>query len=604
MHIPFSAEPKLLNELFGRDISYIIPEYQRAYSWECIGKSDKNNQVNLMWDDLYNNFISQGDQSDYFFGSIVLIDKKNQTFEVIDGQQRLTTIVLLFVAIKSFLKEIKPTITNQDIQSFIDEAIILVTELIYNKKLIGAIPSEIKLKIENSAEFDYDTVFKNVVENKDTPQQIREAANKDQLSVIKRYQDNHDFFVENIKNSFYENEKFESDEVLKLNSYIEFLKSKVSVVRILAGNFNVAYHVFEILNNRGLPLSNKDLFRNFIIKEFYRQKETDPKKYQSLNPNQKWNDLEQDYEMSDDFIGRWVESYRAGQQKSSAFNDLMEIYKTFPENFKKTKIENFYDEIKRDLNYYTLITNNSISHPIIKAKINFIKNAPNIRYSMNFLMSLSKRFDGLEKNIEEIISFLKEYEIYIIDKLLYGRFNYGPIYRCISLLNSNDLKNAKEEFKKSYDIALIKSSLDEKIIENEVAKIFIAKYVWINESLTSGDLVTQNLDYNLSTLEHVIPQTPISQSNWTTDFTEDFKKSYTYKLGNMTLLTTKMNSAAKNLDFSTKKNSYLKTKLPTTVELAHLPKITPAFIIERHTKIVNTILADLGISEINNSSVV
>ena len=54
----FTPEQKVLNDLFGNDITYIIPAYQRPYSWDCIGKSDKNNQVNIMWQDLIE-FFSQ-----------------------------------------------------------------------------------------------------------------------------------------------------------------------------------------------------------------------------------------------------------------------------------------------------------------------------------------------------------------------------------------------------------------------------------------------------------------------------------------------------------------------------------------------------------------
>jgi len=49
METLFTPEYKVLNDFFGNDMNYIIPAYQRPYSWESIGKSDKNNQVNVMW---------------------------------------------------------------------------------------------------------------------------------------------------------------------------------------------------------------------------------------------------------------------------------------------------------------------------------------------------------------------------------------------------------------------------------------------------------------------------------------------------------------------------------------------------------------------------
>ena len=52
MKYTFTSSHIVLNDLFARDIYYIIPDYQRPYSWESVGKSEKNNQVNVMWDDL------------------------------------------------------------------------------------------------------------------------------------------------------------------------------------------------------------------------------------------------------------------------------------------------------------------------------------------------------------------------------------------------------------------------------------------------------------------------------------------------------------------------------------------------------------------------
>ena len=59
-------EHKVINDLFAREVKYIIPEYQRPYSWDCLGKSDKNNQVNAMWDDLYS-YFQEGKRDTYFF---------------------------------------------------------------------------------------------------------------------------------------------------------------------------------------------------------------------------------------------------------------------------------------------------------------------------------------------------------------------------------------------------------------------------------------------------------------------------------------------------------------------------------------------------------
>lgn len=596
MPIPFSAEPKLLNEIFGRDITYIIPDYQRPYSWQCVGKSDKNNQVNVMWDDLYNHFErkTSSQQPDYFFGSIVLIDKKNQNFEVIDGQQRLTTTLLLFAAIKSFLKSITPS--DADIISFKENVIGFVNDFIYNKKLVGVTPTEKKLKIEKNLEYDYDKVFGFVVEDASTvPQNLIDQASDDQKVVINRFISNHNYFQEKVFVSFTTAREFSTNDAERLNAFIEFLKNEVSVVKILAGDFNIAYHVFEILNNRGLPLSNRDLFRNLIIKEYDLLKKSNPTAYANLIPGKKWVDLESNYDITDEFIGRWVESYNADQPRSSAFNDLKEIYITrYSDSLRKKKIEIFYDDIKRDASYYTDIVNNNIKDSNIKASVSFILNSPNIRYGLNFLLALSKRLGGLEKDGPLTLKFLKEYEKFILDALLVSRFNYGVVYRTIRYLNGNDQNNALTEFSKNYDLASIKEKLNSSIRDNEIAKILIAKCIWLNQATTDEDVVQQTLNYKDCTLEHIIPQNPEVNTNWVTDFPEEFRNENVYKLGNMTLVTTKLNSSARNFDFEKKKLQYAKTKLNLTTELLQIQKILPSVIEERQRRITETLINDLN----------
>lgn len=595
MATPFSAEPKLINELFGRDISYTIPEYQRPYSWECLGKSDKNNQVNVMWEDIFNFYQGSRTNTDYFFGSIVLIDKKNQHYDVIDGQQRLTTIILLFVSIKCFLKTVieEPT-TTDEIKKFAGQASSFIDEMIYNKKLIGVTPVQKKLKIEKNSGFEYDLIFAEVVEGRDIiSDEFKKGAKKEQLQVISRYLRNRDFFQNKIGSNFSTNGDFTIRDAENLNDFIEFLKNRVSLVRILATDFNVAYHVFEILNNRGLPLSNKDLFRNFIIKEFDFLKKSDEQKYAHIDSNEKWNNLEKNFEVSDDFIGRWVESYTAGQQKSSSFNDLKDIYSKYPDKLFTSKIELLYDDITRDLAYYSSIISSTVENPTIKSKICFIINAPNVRYGLNFLLALAKQNKGFTENVDYLIRILTEYERYIINSLLIDRFSSAPVYKAIGSLNANNLNAAINSFSGHYSEEKLISVINGEISDNEVACLMIAKYVWINESKSNGDLVSQVMYYDKATLEHVIPQTPDKNTNWVSDFSQTFKNRYTYRLGNMTLLTQRLNSAAKNHDFAKKKNYYSKTKLPVTVELASLGSIDEQYITERQEKIVNAIYQDL-----------
>lgn len=594
----FTPEYKVLNELFGRDIKYIIPEYQRPYSWDSVGKSDKNNQINVMWDDLLSYFGTRN-ANPYFFGSMVMVgNDSSQEFEVIDGQQRLTSLTILFISIKCFLSQSKDRVSESDkteVLSFIEKAIDLIDDIVFNKTIYGATELEKKVRIEKRTGFDYDIILKIAMECKDY---IPQDENEDQILISKRYFDNRQYFIEKLKERFSNNGDFSGENARMLNDFIEFLKRRVAVVRILATSFDIAYQVFEILNNRGLPLSNKDLFRNFIIREFSLIRNYGDN---DRIANGKWNDLEDNYEIDNDFLSRWVESKKATNQQYSAFNDLKEIYSSsYKDTINKTKIELLYDDILLDLENYSNIKNYNFESKKIIGKLSVILNAGNITYTMNLLLSLFRYLKTQNEINDEnkIIKFLNTYEIYILYQLLgpSKRFVSKPIYDAIKDLNYNDFSSSLKRFAlNSVEIDELKNQFSLPIKDNGNAKLLISKYFWVEWCSIEDDTVTSQLNYDNSTLEHIIPQNPDEKTNWISDFQPSFRKEWTYKLGNMTLLTKKKNSAAKNYDFSKKKIQYLKTNLALTKSLGELLSIDEDTIIKRHNKIVSSILKDLEI---------
>lgn len=590
MEVKFTPEHKVINELFGRDVKYVIPEYQRPYSWDCVGKSDKNNQVNIMWDDLYG-YFKGGDDSVYFFGSMVLVGNGHQEYQVIDGQQRLTTTLLLFVAIKCFLKNIKADVAVPELRTFVDESINLIDDMIFNKKLFGAKTLERKVKVEKNSGFDYDSVFAKVVDCEQSDSVKINDATDEQKQSANRYFKNKNYFEEQIKKEFFAGGVFKETDAQHLNNFLEFLKNRVSVVRILAPTFEIAYHIFEILNNRGLPLSNKDLLRNFIIKEFDSLKKHS-KQHSAISPTEKWKNIDDRYELRDDFIGRWVESTKAAQQRYSAFNDLKEIYENdYKDKVSKKKIELFYESLEKSLDQYTKIVTVDFTDPVLKAKICFLMNAGNLRYTVNFLLTLGRQMGQMES--EEAKKCVIAYECYVIYAFLVSRFAYGPVYKAIALLNQGKVDNAVKELESMVDKEEILKRLDEDIRDNETAKLLIGKLVWIQNSQTSEDVVTQEFDFNKATLEHIIPQNPDTNSDWKKNFSEEFRQKFTYKIGNMTLLTSRMNAAARNYDFKSKKIFYTKTKLPMTLSLAGMSDLSETFFLGRQKNFIDIIANDL-----------
>lgn len=593
MEVKFTPEHKVVNDLFAREIKYIIPEYQRPYSWECEGKSDRNNQINAMWDDLFA-YFKDGKKETYFFGSMVLIGNGSREYQVVDGQQRLTSLVLLFSAFKCFAKELQRILPDGELLIFAQKVEILIDELIFNENLFGAVSMEKKVKIEKSTVFDFDRILTKSINCDVFDPKEFQGAKLEHIETAERYFKNKDYFVERLRENFLDKEgHFSNDTAIELNKFLDFVKNRISVVRILTDKFEIAYHIFEILNNRGLPLSNKDLFRNFLLKEFDALK-NEGGQYSKIDPTERWSNLEQDYDLRDDFLARWVESMNARQQQYSAFNDLKDIYaRQYKDTLNRRKVEVFYADIERDLSYFTTIVNGEVHDPRLKSKLNVLLNGGNNRYTLNFLLALWRYAEGLES---EMLDLMNAYEIFLLHKLLLGRFVSGPVYGAIVELKSNRPEKAIAVLTPDEVKNAVKKEILEGVIDNDSGKLLLAKWVWLQEyNPANDDVIEQKLLFDKASLEHIIPQKPDQNTNWLKDFSIEFREEYTYRIGNMTLLTGRKNSSARNFDFSKKKIIYESTKLNTTRQIASLTKIDEDFIAQRHKAITSEILRDLGL---------
>lgn len=582
----FSLDQQVLNDLFGADITYRIPSYQRPYSWDSKGKSDKDNQVNVMWEDLIDHFESDNPNI-YFMGSMVLIGNATaRTFEVVDGQQRLTTLTLLFVAIKCMLQNLEEgeieKKNKQVLKEFIRNAGERIDNLLFNRKIFGIIEQEKKVKIERFVGFDYDGVLKIAMECGSIAKVNLKEASEEAKEVVTRYFDNRNYLIACLQIHFLEEGILTYGKVTRLNQFIEFLKNKVKIVRILSLRFDMAYQIFEILNNRGLPLSDKDLFRNLIIRELY--------KANVANPEKKWLHLDA-YEFTPEFISVYVESKNARKQRYSAFNDIQDIYhEYFEDGISKHKVEFFYKDIETNLAHYSNIELLSFDSIAIKHRVHFLKNAGNDKLITDLLLTLF-RYTSKE---DELLVFLKELELLVLYILLGSskRFQSKIIFEAIAYLNEGKFEQAiqKIQLRKSEKSDLKKLLKNQDIKDNMWAKLILTRYLWAWEMGQPKDVVDVVLNYKEATLEHIIPQTPHDTTNWKTDFSTGFRKKYTYKLGNMTLLTQAMNAQAKNYDFAKKKEVYKKTKLDMTQKLAQLNKIDEMYIKNRHENITNYLI--------------
>ncbi len=224
--------------IFGQDenVKYVIPKYQRQYTWK------KENWAELL-DDI------QESDGYHFIGSIIAIKDdtiqalQTQKLEIVDGQQRLTTISLLFCALYKILKN--KTESSPLNGEFELEVMNLKYRLLQRRNTLDV---KLELSEENSNYSDYKSILSD--ELKILPELDTKVKNRGNRIIYKAYK----YFVQRL-------EEMDTVDLVDLLTKI----SEVLLVKIEVSSHSDAFMLFESLNNRGVPLSAIDLVKNKML---------------------------------------------------------------------------------------------------------------------------------------------------------------------------------------------------------------------------------------------------------------------------------------------------------------------------------------------------
>ena len=213
----------LKNILCDNDLFYQIPDYQRPYSW------DKDELSDLI-DDLADAH-NHNKNEDYFCGSLVLFNnKEDKRFDIIDGQQRITTFIVLSCVFRDFY-----------LDSLKNKARDFIKDSIQDKY-----DSE-KRKLKFLTDENYQNLFEQTVLKKID---VEGKTKKNQyLKNAKALQD------------FFKN-KTDDEEIKNINEFVEWVFENVVMTRIICPSNDSAIQIFNVLNDRGMPLSSIDILKS------------------------------------------------------------------------------------------------------------------------------------------------------------------------------------------------------------------------------------------------------------------------------------------------------------------------------------------------------
>ncbi|MDK0583073.1 DUF262 domain-containing HNH endonuclease family protein [Clostridium perfringens] len=578
MYILFTEKVKAkeyyIKDLLSNKFLFEIPDYQRAYSWT---KENLKQLVEDIWESVELNKARGNKEFDqyepYFLGSIVLCSKEYKDdgcgiYDVIDGQQRLTSIIMLIAAIRDL-------IDNEEYKK-------VLSDLIYQKpNVLMGIKESIRVKARGKEE----EFFKKYILTNGGTELVKDL-DMEELSEAKQNMVN---AIEVFRDSFFN----ENGELLeeKLNEFIVYLLQKVVLVVITTESFTSAFRLFNVINARGLPLTDSDLLKSENLRVMNPEIR---KEYTDI-----WESHEQDLgkEKLDQIIGFMRTMKLKNKVEESVYEEFSKkIFRNEPEylgvNFVNhlTAVKALYDKYIIDGNL----------EGVSEEEKSYYKNLINIM--REFLpyddwMAAVIRFAEKFNDDKLVLEFVKVLEKRLVIDWVNGNSFADRLNRVYGILEAIEEKDSLEEIKESpvflYDLerttAYFENALND-IDFYSKGRMMIPKYIFVR--LDMEKRANEVLDYSDKIMiEHVLPRNA-KEAYWKDNFSADQRRNWANKFGNLVIITGAKNTRANNKPFAEKVEQYLskKSDFAITKEVLELSDWNMDSLKDRHESLVNRAL--------------
>lgn len=513
MATTLSAHEHPTRKIFSNDFTFSIPRYQRPYSWTT------ENVGELLQDllDALNAASDVDSFNPYFLGSIVLIKKDAPEADVVDGQQRLTTLTILLSVLRSLSS---PEYKNE------------LTGYIYQKgKRLEGTEDRPRLTLRPKDQ----PFFWDYIQHEDGLEKLDGSENS--LSDSQK----------NIRNNalYLKGKVSELADVQREKLGI-FIIQHCYLVAVSTPDLDSAYRIFSVLNDRGMELSHADILKADIVGNMPVEKED--------AYTNKWEETEE-------YLGRGTFQTLFGhirmiRQKAKARDSLLKELRDHVNPSAEPK--KFMDETLLPMaQAFGEIRGMSYESDRLSGEINrllrWLSLIDNVDWEPPAILYLARN----RRNPDQLLHFFKDLER-LAASMMIRRANinhrlerYGRLLRAIEseedlYHEDSPLQIKAEERKHSLEI------LDGNLYD--MPRIPRPVLLRLDEALSEGEA---RYDHGIISIEHVLPQSPPVNSQWLEWFPdEEQREAWTHRLGNLVLLSKRKNSQAQNFDFERKKREY------------------------------------------------
>lgn len=509
----------------GKNKKFVIPEYQRPYAWT-------DEQIQTLFDDLVE-YTENNNESTYFLGSIVAYENDNNEQEIIDGQQRITSLFLLLRALYDKLSSMVETAEAKNFKTQIEAALWeqheLTAEVDYEKTLITS-----KVMGDEGNE-----IFRNIL-----------VTGKTQAEAKDNYSQNYNLFVDLI-------EKYATAQPELFYWFITNTLNKAILLPITADSQDTALTIFSTLNDRGLALSDADIFKAKLYNHLPQE--------EKLQFIESWQQLDQDAKDVNESIQKLFYYYmfylRALENDRNTTTPGVRKY------YSKNNFERLYNsKIIEDLNTLVglwLVVNNRIEidgeewskNIDIKQVLDGLSSYPNEFWKYPVVIYYLK-YHKTEKFETQFLDFLRK-----LLAVLAARYIVTPtinaVKRGILNLNAEIIKSPTPKF----DF----NEIDEKELKEKIKNAHRNTVRMILKMLSyqyQNELLPEKWE-----IEHILPQK--WQSSYFPNTTEKEVKELIEHIGNKIPFERKLNIIASNGYFSKKKLSYEKSHVQILINLSN-----------------------------------
>ena len=547
------AKEMTLADVFSDAFLFEIPPYQRPYAW-------RREDAAKLLDDLLD-AAEVPEQPPYFLGAINLIKGDDQRAKIIDGQQRLSTITILFC----LLREMASPDVQDDLEGHVWQR---------GSGLLKT-PDQYRLQLRASDQ----QFFQECVQTKGN---LLDFLDNDPVEPLSDSQ------MSIRLNAIEMRERLRLLDNNRLASLAGFLLTRCFLVVVMSSDPQSALRMFQVLNDSGLNLSVADLLKARLIGRL-----ADPSTADDFAAE--WEDIEED--VGRDGFMQALAHIRTIFLKDKTRSSLQEeledqvIINYDPWEFLRNILKPYVSAYRsiRDANYPRNSKDGRIASSLqllnrledsdwMPAAMAYVKDGPqDIQLARSFFRQLERLG----------CSFAMRRPRSVNERIA----RYARVTREIQ--ESHDLTDANSalQFTES-EKQEIREVLDGSVYTHPAAKMIVLQL----DRLIVGVDTPATYDHKILTIEHVLPQTPAEESEWFKMFSEEEQQRWTHAIANLVLLTKKRNTAARNFEFARKKSVYFNSKnttpLAVTIQVLKCEEWKPAVLKVRQGEIMELFTND------------